>query len=173
LGDSPASGFYVPTFRNTVCSTYGDGTECSETSEHKILTPGNHPKERLQHFKSCSQWQSIQTMTAKQYRSFYFLGLPRKANISPTLHYACVSSRCCSVDCVCSACRNRGAPCGTALNGLSLPSFLGNKPLNWHQKHDVALKFKMCAINGNDSVGFTTATLNIKQQPLNIFCLHT
>jgi hypothetical protein len=23
--------------------------ECSETSEHKIQTPGNHPKERTQH----------------------------------------------------------------------------------------------------------------------------
>ena len=24
-------------------------TECSETSAYKIQTPGNHPKERLQH----------------------------------------------------------------------------------------------------------------------------
>jgi hypothetical protein len=24
-------------------------TECSETSEHKIQTPENHPKERMQH----------------------------------------------------------------------------------------------------------------------------
>jgi len=73
LGDSPASEFYVPTFRNTLlhisfaviprrlnfmCRRFGtpcyifigvyfeDGTECSETSAHKIQTPGNHPKER-------------------------------------------------------------------------------------------------------------------------------
>ena len=28
---------------------YEDGTECSETLAHKIRTPGNHPKERIQH----------------------------------------------------------------------------------------------------------------------------
>jgi hypothetical protein len=58
LGDSPASEFYVPTFRNTlpvsssyvvyaVCITYKDGTENSETSALKIQTPGNHPKGRM------------------------------------------------------------------------------------------------------------------------------
>jgi hypothetical protein len=30
-------------------TTYEDGTECSETSAHKIQAPGNHPKERIQH----------------------------------------------------------------------------------------------------------------------------
>jgi hypothetical protein len=40
LGDSQASELY---------STYEDGTECFETSTHKIQTPGNRPKERLQH----------------------------------------------------------------------------------------------------------------------------
>ena len=30
-------------------TTYGDGIECSETSAHKIQTPQNHPKERIQH----------------------------------------------------------------------------------------------------------------------------
>jgi len=29
--------------------TYEDGTECSETSAYKIQTPGNHPKESIQH----------------------------------------------------------------------------------------------------------------------------
>jgi len=28
---------------------YEDGTECSETSAYKIQTPGNHPKESIQH----------------------------------------------------------------------------------------------------------------------------
>jgi len=61
LGDSPTSEFYVPTFRNTlfhlhrscekdgpVNTTYEDGTDCFETSVHKIQKPGNHPKERIQ-----------------------------------------------------------------------------------------------------------------------------
>ena len=61
LGDSPASEFYVPTFRNTlfhlhrscekegpVNKTYEDGTDCSETSAYKIQTPWNHPKEIIQ-----------------------------------------------------------------------------------------------------------------------------
>ena len=26
-----------------------DGTECSETPDYKIQTPGNHPKESIQH----------------------------------------------------------------------------------------------------------------------------
>ena len=39
LGSSPASEFYMPTFRNTA---YEDGTECSETS-------GNYPEESIQH----------------------------------------------------------------------------------------------------------------------------
>ena len=41
LGDSPASEFYEPTFRNTLFhlpayTAYGDGTWRSKTSEHKI-----------------------------------------------------------------------------------------------------------------------------------------
>ena len=28
---------------------YEDGTECSETSAHKIQTPGNYPAETIQH----------------------------------------------------------------------------------------------------------------------------
>jgi hypothetical protein len=30
-------------------TTYEDGAVCSETSAHKIQTPGSHPKERIQH----------------------------------------------------------------------------------------------------------------------------
>jgi len=41
LDDSPASEFYMPTFRNTV--------ECSETSARNIQTPGIHPKEGIQY----------------------------------------------------------------------------------------------------------------------------
>jgi len=51
LGDSPASKFYVPTFRNIllVHTTYEFGTGCSKTSAHTIQTPGNHLQKRIQH----------------------------------------------------------------------------------------------------------------------------
>jgi hypothetical protein len=60
LGDSIACEFYVPTFRHTLfrlyrsCEQEGyvntsleDGTDCSETSAHKIQTPWNPSKERI------------------------------------------------------------------------------------------------------------------------------
>ena len=77
LGESQASEFYVPRFwEHPVCSIFVSGvsrnnnqdekypsnivpvilpayttcedvTECSETSAHKIQTPGVHPKERI------------------------------------------------------------------------------------------------------------------------------
>jgi len=31
-------------------------TGCSETWAHEIQTPGNHPKERQQHFKKAKFW---------------------------------------------------------------------------------------------------------------------
>jgi len=43
LGKSPASEFCVPEAYNTW------KTEQTETSTHKIQTPKNHPKERIQH----------------------------------------------------------------------------------------------------------------------------
>ena len=51
LGYSPASEFYVPTFRNTLSHLHRqvmEQTECSETSAHKIQTPGNNPEESIQ-----------------------------------------------------------------------------------------------------------------------------
>ena len=55
LGDSPASEFYVPTFRNTVPPSFllippvkTEQTDYSETSAHEIQTPGNRPKGRIQ-----------------------------------------------------------------------------------------------------------------------------
>ena len=51
LGYSPASEFYVPTFRNTL-SVPDDETECFETSAYTIQRPGNHPKERIQNIDS-------------------------------------------------------------------------------------------------------------------------
>ena len=53
FGDSPASEFYVPTFRNTLSSVLicrpMKIEQCSETSAQRTQTPGSHPKERTQH----------------------------------------------------------------------------------------------------------------------------
>ena len=61
LGDSQAPEFYMPTFRNTVSpiftgdvsslpahTAYWDGTDRVFRNVHKIQTPRNHPKERIQ-----------------------------------------------------------------------------------------------------------------------------
>ena len=49
LDNSPASEFYMPTFRNTMLehSVLSLG-QCSETSAYKIQTPGNYPEESIQ-----------------------------------------------------------------------------------------------------------------------------
>ena len=53
LCNSPASEFdYADISEHSVCSifiAYEYGTECSETSAYKIQTPGNYPKENIQH----------------------------------------------------------------------------------------------------------------------------
>jgi len=50
LGNSLASEFYTPTFRNTLFLTMKmEQTECFETSAYKIQTPGNYPEENIQH----------------------------------------------------------------------------------------------------------------------------
>ena len=62
LGNSPASEFYMPTFRNTLFHLHRqvgvefytympmkmEQTECSETSAYKIQTTGNYPEENIQ-----------------------------------------------------------------------------------------------------------------------------
>ena len=50
LGDSPASEFYMPTFRNTLSYLH---RSYSETSAYTTQTPENHPKERRQHSQHC------------------------------------------------------------------------------------------------------------------------
>jgi len=51
-GNSSASEFRMPTFRNTLFHLHRpmkmEETECSETSVHKIHMPGNYPEESLQ-----------------------------------------------------------------------------------------------------------------------------
>jgi hypothetical protein len=54
LGDTAASEFYVPTFRNYsifIGCVDKKMEKCSEMSALKIRTPGNHSKERLQHWQ--------------------------------------------------------------------------------------------------------------------------
>jgi hypothetical protein len=49
LGDSPGVCIlYADVLEHSV-PAYEDGTECSETSAYKFQTPGNHPKESIQH----------------------------------------------------------------------------------------------------------------------------
>jgi len=36
-------------------TTYEDETGCSETPAYKIQMPGNHPKERIQHYEGVLQ----------------------------------------------------------------------------------------------------------------------
>jgi hypothetical protein len=69
LGDTPASKYYVPTFRNIllVHTTYKVGTKCSETSAHKIQTPENHPKERIQHSEHSKSWKSRLTVALSNF----------------------------------------------------------------------------------------------------------
>jgi hypothetical protein len=55
LGNSPASEFCMPTFRNTLFlhHTYPpmkmEETVCSEMLANKFKTPGNYPEESIQH----------------------------------------------------------------------------------------------------------------------------
>ena len=55
LGNSPASKFYIPTFRNTMfhLHTYPpmklEHRECSEKSAYKIQTPRSCPEGRIKH----------------------------------------------------------------------------------------------------------------------------
>jgi hypothetical protein len=62
LVDSLAPGFYMTTFRNTVCS---------ETSEHKIQTLENYPKEGTQHLQHGVSLKS--SFFVEAFRSFKIL----------------------------------------------------------------------------------------------------
>ena len=85
LGNSPASEYYMPTFRNTLSvpssQAYEDGTVCSETLAYKNETPGNYPEESIQqmlnqtghpgpkvmHNKMCKSMMKGQHMGPKWY----------------------------------------------------------------------------------------------------------
>ena len=72
LGNSPASEFYMPTFRNTLFHLHRqvgthlpmkmEQTECSETLAYKIQTLGNYPAESIQYYycsdsSCCCRWR--------------------------------------------------------------------------------------------------------------------
>ena len=58
LGNSPASEFYMPTFRNTLFHLHRrigmkmEQAVCSETSAYKIQTPGNYPEKKHTTFRT-------------------------------------------------------------------------------------------------------------------------
>jgi hypothetical protein len=54
-------------------TTNEDGTECSETSAHKIQKPGNHRKERIQH--------SQQGESLKSRKRYYFCKPHKEARL--------------------------------------------------------------------------------------------
>jgi len=72
LGNSPASEFYMPTFRTTLfrlhrrVGTYPpmkmEHTECSETSAYNIQAPGNHPEESIQHSEHSESLESKKSL---------------------------------------------------------------------------------------------------------------
>ena len=77
LCDTPASKFYIPTFRSLlVHTTYEVGTECSEMSAHRIQTPGNHPKERIQHSEHGKSFKSRLTVALRNF--------PKAPKINPS-----------------------------------------------------------------------------------------
>ena len=57
----------------TNTTTYEDGTQYSETSTHKIETPGNHPKEGIEQFLHLSPLHSIPAVSMS--RSQWLLSL--------------------------------------------------------------------------------------------------
>ena len=64
MGNFPASEFFMPTFRNdlSVPSSYPPAYEdgkgrYSETSTHKIQTPGNYPEESIKYSEA---WRNFE-----------------------------------------------------------------------------------------------------------------
>jgi hypothetical protein len=52
VGNSTASEFYMPTFRNTLYPPMKmEQTECSEILAYKMQTPGNYPEESIKQEK--------------------------------------------------------------------------------------------------------------------------
>ena len=69
MKNSPASKFYMPTFRNIVCS---------ETSAYKIQTPGNYPEESIQRNKLYSFLSLFISLVFFSYFVLPFLVFPKR-----------------------------------------------------------------------------------------------
>jgi len=94
LGNSPASEFDTPTFRNTVCSIFIGAMkieQCSETSAYKIQTPGNCPEESIQ------QKTVILLSSCKGCRNTFYEIWP---NLSVTKQYALNIMTACPYSCL-------------------------------------------------------------------------
>ena len=63
----PAS-FLIPSSFYSHLPAYEDGTECSETSAYKLQTPGNYPKESIQHTEYA---ESLKSRIAIEYLTVY------------------------------------------------------------------------------------------------------
>jgi hypothetical protein len=82
----PESEFYVMTFRNTLsfpylyrwCKqgayvAYEDGRKCSETSEHKIQSLGNHPPKKTQRLEQGECLKSSIVLTCWKFHSKFWI----------------------------------------------------------------------------------------------------
>jgi hypothetical protein len=90
LGNSPASEFYMPMFRNTLSvpfsylPAYENGTECFETSAYKIQTPGNYPEESIQHPEHGESLKSKINRLRRQNAEFHTACLQTLTRVSET-----------------------------------------------------------------------------------------
>jgi len=81
LGNSPASEFLMPTFRNALFHLHKQvgmkikQRKCSEMSAYKIQTPGNHPEESIQQVNYLSKYQSLTLLRSLGYNCVILFSL--------------------------------------------------------------------------------------------------
>ena len=68
---------------------YEDGTECSETSAHKIQTPGNNPEESIEHLEHGESLKS--RISTGNYEMYYHM---RQTNSAVLLLLVSASKAC-------------------------------------------------------------------------------
>jgi len=79
LGNSLASEFYMPTFRNTYLPMEMEQTERSETSAYKIQTPETYPEENIPQEYSCLQASKIFSMA---------MSFPSNVSVMSYIHFS-------------------------------------------------------------------------------------
>jgi len=65
----------------TLCSTYEDGTECSETSAHKIQTTGNHQIQHSEHGESLKSRMNFITSICESVQGIPLLSAERAYSV--------------------------------------------------------------------------------------------